>query len=130
MLVIARLCEPSSELHIAEDWFRRTALEDLLGLPEAKVNVELTSGLKLMVGLTAGSMAVLKVTLKLKPLLPTWASLIVLTLGATALTLGLTVSTANTLVCLKSNGSIKAHPGPRGRAPHFGSARSFWHHPR
>ena len=38
VLVIARLCEPSSELHIAEDWFRRTALEDLLGLPEAKVN--------------------------------------------------------------------------------------------
>jgi transposase len=38
VLVIARLCEPSSELHIAEDWFRRTALEDLLGLPGAKVN--------------------------------------------------------------------------------------------
>lgn len=38
VLVIARLREPSSELHIAEDWFRRTALDDLLGLPEAKVN--------------------------------------------------------------------------------------------
>jgi transposase len=38
VLVIARLCEPSSELHIAEDWFRRTALDDLLGIPEAKVN--------------------------------------------------------------------------------------------
>jgi transposase len=38
VLVIARLCEPSSELHIAEDWFRRTALDDLLGLPAAKVN--------------------------------------------------------------------------------------------
>ena len=38
VLVIARLCEPSSELHIAEDWYRRTALEDLLGLPAAKVN--------------------------------------------------------------------------------------------
>ena len=38
VLVIARLCEPSSELHIAEDWFRRTALDDLLGLPGAKVN--------------------------------------------------------------------------------------------
>jgi transposase len=38
VLAIARLCEPSSELHIAEDWFRRTALDDLLGLPEAKVN--------------------------------------------------------------------------------------------
>jgi hypothetical protein len=37
-LVIARLCEPSRELHIAEDWFRRTALDDLLGLSTAKVN--------------------------------------------------------------------------------------------
>ena len=27
ILVIARLCEPSSELHITEDWYRRTALE-------------------------------------------------------------------------------------------------------
>jgi transposase len=38
VLVIARLCEPSSELHIAEDWYRRTALEDLLGLPAKRVN--------------------------------------------------------------------------------------------
>jgi len=38
VLVIARLCEPSSELHIAEDWFRRTALGDLLGMAETKVN--------------------------------------------------------------------------------------------
>jgi transposase len=38
VLVIARLCAPSSELHIAEDWFRRTALDDLLGVPEDKVN--------------------------------------------------------------------------------------------
>jgi transposase len=38
VLVIARLCEPSSELHIAEHWYRRTALEDLLGLPDSKVN--------------------------------------------------------------------------------------------
>jgi len=35
---IARLCEPSSELHIAEDWYRQTALEDLLGVPVEKVN--------------------------------------------------------------------------------------------
>lgn len=34
VLVIARLCEPSSELHIAEDWYRRTALEDILGIPD------------------------------------------------------------------------------------------------
>ena len=33
ILVIARLCEPSSELHVAEDWYRRTALADLLGVP-------------------------------------------------------------------------------------------------
>jgi transposase len=38
VLVIARLCEPSSELHIAEDWYRRTALEDLLGVPADVVN--------------------------------------------------------------------------------------------
>ena len=38
VLVLARLCEPSSELHIAEDWFRQTALDDLLGVPEEKVN--------------------------------------------------------------------------------------------
>jgi hypothetical protein len=38
ILVIARLCEPSSELHIAEDWYRRTALPDLLGVPEGRVN--------------------------------------------------------------------------------------------
>jgi len=38
VLVIARLCEPSSELQIAEDWYRRTALEDLLGLPPDRVN--------------------------------------------------------------------------------------------
>ena len=38
VLVTARLCEPSSELHIAEDWYRRTALGDLLQLEEAQVN--------------------------------------------------------------------------------------------
>ena len=38
VLVLARLCEPSSELHIAEDWYRRTALEDLLDLPTSRVN--------------------------------------------------------------------------------------------
>jgi transposase len=37
-LVIARLCEPSSELHIAEHWFRTTALDDLLGIPEERMN--------------------------------------------------------------------------------------------
>jgi hypothetical protein len=38
VLVLARFCEPSSELHIAEDWFRRTALGDLLGITDDKVN--------------------------------------------------------------------------------------------
>src|SRR6266403_4573183 len=38
VLVVARLCEPSSELHIAEDWYRTTALEDLLGVPAARID--------------------------------------------------------------------------------------------
>ncbi len=38
VLVLARLCEPSSELHIAEDWYRRTALEDRLALAAPLVN--------------------------------------------------------------------------------------------
>ena len=38
VLVAARLCELSSELHIAEDWYQRTALSDLLQLNEALVN--------------------------------------------------------------------------------------------
>ena len=38
VLVAARLCEPSSELHIAEDWYRRTALGDLLQLDDLQIN--------------------------------------------------------------------------------------------
>jgi transposase len=38
VLVIARLCEPSSELHIAEDWYRKTALQDIVGVPPDLVN--------------------------------------------------------------------------------------------
>lgn len=38
ILVIARSCEPSSELHIAEDWYRKCALEDLLGVRSDQVN--------------------------------------------------------------------------------------------
>jgi transposase len=37
VLVTARLCEPSSELHIAEDWYRRTALSDLLQLGDEEI---------------------------------------------------------------------------------------------
>lgn len=36
-LVIGRLCEPSSELHVAEQWYRTTALEDLLQVPAESV---------------------------------------------------------------------------------------------
>jgi transposase len=38
VLVIARLTEPASELHIAEDWYRTTALEDLIGVPSESIN--------------------------------------------------------------------------------------------
>ena len=38
ILVIARICEPSSELAIAERWYERTALEDLLGVPAEQIN--------------------------------------------------------------------------------------------
>lgn len=38
ILVIARLCEPSSELYVAEQWYPRTALEDLLGVPAEVIN--------------------------------------------------------------------------------------------
>ena len=38
VLVLARLCDPSSELRIAEHLYERTALSDLLGVPVDKVN--------------------------------------------------------------------------------------------
>lgn len=38
VLCIARVCEPASELYIAENWYRRTALEDILGLSTELVN--------------------------------------------------------------------------------------------
>ncbi len=38
VLVLARLCEPRSELHIAEAWYRQTAAVDLLGIAEDKIN--------------------------------------------------------------------------------------------
>src|SRR5258706_183057 len=37
ILVIGRLCEPSSELHVAEHWYRTTALEDLLGVSSEQI---------------------------------------------------------------------------------------------
>lgn len=38
VLTIARFCKPSSELAIAESWYEKTALEDLLGIGVEKVN--------------------------------------------------------------------------------------------
>ena len=38
VLALARFCEPSSELHIADTWYRRTALDGLLGIAVEKVN--------------------------------------------------------------------------------------------
>jgi transposase len=38
ILVIARLCEPSSELYIAEHFYRQSALSDLLGIPADQVD--------------------------------------------------------------------------------------------
>jgi transposase len=38
ILVLARFCAPSSELQIAESWYEKTALDDLLGVPPDKIN--------------------------------------------------------------------------------------------
>jgi transposase len=38
VLVLSRLCEPSSELHIAEHFFQHSALGDLLGIPAQQIN--------------------------------------------------------------------------------------------
>ena len=38
ILVLGRLCEPSSELHLAEHFYAASALADLLGVPVEKVN--------------------------------------------------------------------------------------------
>jgi transposase len=35
---LARFCEPSSELHIADTWYERTSLDDLLGVPDGAMN--------------------------------------------------------------------------------------------
>ena len=40
ILVIGRLCEPSSELHVAERWYRSTALEDLFGIASERLYEE------------------------------------------------------------------------------------------
>lgn len=38
LLIVARLCEPSSELYIAEQWYAQTALPELLGVPTCRVD--------------------------------------------------------------------------------------------
>lgn len=38
LLVLSRLCDPSSELHIAEHFYEQSALADLLGVPADKIN--------------------------------------------------------------------------------------------
>jgi len=40
ILTIGRFCEPSSELHIEDSWYGRTALEDLLGVSPDKVHTD------------------------------------------------------------------------------------------
>ena len=37
VLIISRFCEPSSELHIAEEFYRKSALSDLLGIPDEDI---------------------------------------------------------------------------------------------
>ncbi len=39
-LTIARMCQPGPELAIAESWYEKTALEDLLGIGVDKVNYD------------------------------------------------------------------------------------------
>jgi len=38
VLVLCRLCDPSSELHIAEHYYTQSGLADLLGVPAEKIN--------------------------------------------------------------------------------------------
>jgi len=38
VLVLCRLCEPSSELHIVEHFYAQSALAELLGVPADKIN--------------------------------------------------------------------------------------------
>jgi transposase len=40
ILAIARFCEPSSELHIEDHWYGKTALEDLLGVSQEAIHTD------------------------------------------------------------------------------------------
>lgn len=37
VLIVSRFCEPSSELHIAEHFYRKSALSDMLGIPDEDI---------------------------------------------------------------------------------------------
>jgi transposase len=39
VLIVSRFCEPSSELHIAESFYRKSALADLIGIPDEDMYV-------------------------------------------------------------------------------------------
>jgi len=52
ILTTARMCEPSSELHTAETWYDKTALEDILGVPADLVHhMRLYRGMDQLLGL-------------------------------------------------------------------------------
>jgi transposase len=38
ILIVARLLDPSSELYVSEQWYPRTALPDLIGVPAARID--------------------------------------------------------------------------------------------
>lgn len=38
ILVVARLCHPSSELYVSEQWYPRSALPELLGVPAGRID--------------------------------------------------------------------------------------------
>jgi transposase len=40
VLTLGRFCEPSSELHIEDSWYARTALEDLVGVSPEKIHTD------------------------------------------------------------------------------------------
>jgi transposase len=40
ILTLARLCEPCSELHIEDTWYRKTALADLLGVAPEQIHTD------------------------------------------------------------------------------------------
>jgi hypothetical protein len=64
ILAFARFCEPSSELHIEDTWYRRTALDDLVGVASEQVHTDrLYAGLDQLLGHKAAIEAHLKARL-------------------------------------------------------------------